>query len=75
MSTGEEIGALAVFVILASLTVALPVIVFLILGDRAEAGLTSLKDWMAQNNAVIMAVLFVVFGAMLIGDGITILSA
>jgi hypothetical protein len=75
LSTGEEIGALAVFVILASLTVALPVIVFLILGDRADAGLTSLKDWMAQNNAVIMAVLFVVFGAMLIGDGITILSA
>lgn len=74
LSTGEEIVALAVYVILASLTVALPVIVYLILGERAEAGLTSLKDWMAENNATITAVILLVFGAKLIGDGITILS-
>jgi hypothetical protein len=74
LSTGEEVAALAVFTILASLTVALPVLVYLILGDRAEDGLISLKDWLSVNNAVIMAVLFLVFAAKLIGDGITILS-
>jgi threonine/homoserine/homoserine lactone efflux protein len=74
LSTGEEVAALAVFTILASLTVALPVLVYLILGDRAEDGLISLKDWLSVNNAVIMAVLLLVFAAKLIGDGITILS-
>ena len=60
---------------LASLTVVIPVVAYLILGERAEAGLTSLKDWMAHNNAAIMAVIFLIFGAKLIGDAITILSA
>jgi hypothetical protein len=74
LSTGEEIGALAIYVGLASLTVVIPVVAYLILGERAEAGLTSLKDWMGHNNAAIMAVIFLIFGAKLIGDGITILS-
>ena len=34
-----------------------------------------MKDWMAANNAAIMAVLLLVIGAKLIGDGISGLSA
>jgi hypothetical protein len=37
--------------------------------------LARLKDWMTQHNAVIMAVLCLIIGAKLIGDGISGLAA
>jgi len=33
------------------------------------------RDWAAQHNVVVMAVLFFVFGLKLIGDGISILAS
>jgi hypothetical protein len=44
------------------------------MGERAQDGLNSLKEWLIANNNTVMAVLFVVFGAKLLGDGISILS-
>jgi len=75
LTTGEQIGALAVFVAIASTTVAAPVLVYLVLGERVQSGLNSLKGWLIANNNTVMAVLFVVFGAKLLGDGISILSS
>jgi len=65
---------LIVFVIIASLTVAIPVLVFQIAGEKAEGMLNGWKTWLAGNNAVVMAVLFLIFGFMLVGKGITGLS-
>ena len=53
---------------------ALPVAVYVALGPRADKPLARLKDWMGAHNAVIMAVLCLVIGAKLIGDGISGLS-
>ena len=66
----EEAIALAVFTVVASLGVAIPVVMFFALGDRSGPLLARLKDWMAQNNAVIMTVLLLVIGVKLIGDAI-----
>ena len=44
---------------------------YFVLGDRATRLLDDLKTWMAANNAAIMAVLCLVIGAKLIGDGIS----
>ncbi len=74
LTTGEEIGAFAVFVAIGSVTVAAPVLVYLIMGERAQGGLNSLKEWLVANNNTVMAVLLVVLGAKLLGDAITILS-
>ena len=74
LTTGEEIGAFAVFVTIASTTVAAPVLVYLIMGDRVQGGLNSLKEWLLANNNTVMAVLLVVLGAKLLGDAISILS-
>jgi hypothetical protein len=41
------------------------------MGARAERVLDELKRWMAGHNAAIMAVLCLVIGAKLIGDGIS----
>lgn len=71
--TSEQLGALAVFVVVASLGVAAPVVIYLAMGSRAATLLDALKAWMIQSNAVIMAVLLLVLGAKMIGDGITAL--
>ena len=41
------------------------------MGERSREPLDDLKDWLGQNNAVIMAVLLIVIGSKLIGDGIS----
>jgi hypothetical protein len=45
-----------------------PVLVFA-LGERSRAPLDGLRSWMAANNSLIMAVLTLVIGATLFGDG------
>ena len=74
LSTGEEIGTLAVFIFIASLTVAVPVVMNLVLGSRAEGTLTTMKDWLVANNNTVMTVLLVVLGAKVLGDGIAIVA-
>jgi threonine/homoserine/homoserine lactone efflux protein len=71
VETGEQAIALAVFVLVGTLGPGLPVAIYFALGERAQAILGDLKTWMAGNNTAIMAVLCVVIGAKLIGDGIS----
>jgi Sap, sulfolipid-1-addressing protein len=75
LPTGQQIASLAVFVIIGSLGLLVPLGVFLFMGDRAKTVLGGWKDWAAQNNAAVMAVLFFVFGLKLLGDGIGILTS
>ena len=49
----------------------IPVAIYFVLGDRATRLLDDLKTRMAANNAAIMAVLCLVIGVKLIGDGIS----
>ena len=66
----QQAIAYGVFVVIASVGVAAPVVIYFTMGDRAEALLDGLKAWMAHNNAVIMMVLCLAIGAKLIGQGI-----
>jgi len=67
---GEPWLALLVFVVLASITVVLPVIYYLVAGASAERTLNTMKVWLAANNATVMFVILLIFGVKLIGDGI-----
>jgi hypothetical protein len=71
---GQQAGAYAVFAVIGTVGVAAPVVIYFALGDRSGPILERLKQWMAAHNAVIMAVLCLVIGAKLIGDGIAGLS-
>src|SRR4051812_38228566 len=71
VSTGDEIVAWIVFVLVASIGVAAPVVIAMAMGDRAGPILDGLKTWMARNNGVIMAVLLLVIGVKMIGDAIS----
>jgi threonine/homoserine/homoserine lactone efflux protein len=71
--TDAQVVAAVVFALVASVGVVTPLVIYLAMGDRAAAVLDGLKTWMIQNNAVIMAVLLLVIGAKMIGDGISAL--
>jgi hypothetical protein len=62
--------ALAVFVLIGSVTVLIPVVYYVAAGDSATKTLTGWKAWLSVNNATVMAVLFLVFGFKLLGDGL-----
>lgn len=72
LTGGEEATVMVIFVLIASLTIILPVAAYLILGERADAGLTSMKDWLTANNHTVMTILFVVLGAKVLGDGLAV---
>jgi threonine/homoserine/homoserine lactone efflux protein len=67
--------ALAVFVAVATLGAIAPLAIYLSLGDRGAAMLQGPKDWMVRNSDVVVAVLMLIFGAVLIGNGVSGLSA
>ncbi len=72
--TGGEIAvSVVIFTVLASLTIATPVIGYLIAGKRLQPTLDTTKDWLIQNNSTVMSVLLLVFGVILIGDAVQIL--
>ena len=70
-STGSQAAALAVFVAIGTLGPGAPVAIYFAMGERSKRLLDELKAWMSHNNAAIMAVICLLIGAKLIGDGIS----
>jgi hypothetical protein len=70
LSTSDAIVATAVFVVVASVTIAGPVLYAAFGGARAQTSLESAKAWLGEHNAAVMAVLFLVFGVDLIAKGL-----
>lgn len=73
LSTSETVSAVAVFTLIAALTVAVPVVAYLVAGARLDPTLDRTKAWLIENNTAVMAVLLLVFGVNLLGDGLQIL--
>ncbi len=73
LTASEEAVVAAVYVLLASVTLIVPVVAYLIARNRVAPVLDSLKNWLTVNNATVMVVLFTVLGAKVLGDGISIL--
>jgi hypothetical protein len=70
LSRSEQVVAYAIFAIISTVGVMIPLIIYFSAGDRAGPILDKVKHWMGRNNAVITAVLMLVIGAKLIGDGL-----
>ncbi len=75
VSTLDQAVALAVFTVIATLGVGAPVAIFFLMGSRATKILGDLHEWMARENATIMAVICLIIGAKLIGDAIAGLTS
>ena len=70
LSDGDTAIAIAVFVIVGSLTVAGPVLFYVFAPSKAGAPLESIKQFMTEHNAVIMMTVLLVLGAKVLGRGI-----
>lgn len=70
LGVGSAAVAIIVFTVIAGCTVLVPVIGYLFARNAMATPLQSLRDWLLDNNATIMAVLLLLIGAVVIGKGI-----
>lgn len=67
---GQVAIVVLIFTLIATSTVAVPVVGYLVAADRLRAPLATLKTWLQANNTAVMSVLVLVIGVVLIGKGI-----
>lgn len=67
---GEQVVALAVFVVVASAGVIAPVVAARIGGEDARGALDRLTGWAAANSAAVLTLVLVLLAAMMIGNGL-----
>jgi len=70
LSVGQSVGVVAVYTVVACLGVATPIVAMLVLGDRSDGVLSEWQAWLDRNNSAMMAVLYLIFGIILVGKGI-----
>jgi threonine/homoserine/homoserine lactone efflux protein len=70
LSTGGSVASILVFTAIAASTVALPVVLFTVRGDRMLVPLGAVKDWLQRNNTAVMAVVITVIGLLLLSKGV-----
>ncbi len=69
LSDSETILLVVIFVLIASATIGGAVLAYLVGGQRAKTMLDGWKVWLGHNNAAVMAVLLLVIGVVLAGEG------
>jgi hypothetical protein len=74
VSTGVAIAVVVIYIVIASVTVAGPVGLVLLMPERAERVLGTWRTGLAEHGTAIGVTLFLVFGALLVGKGIAGLS-
>ncbi|ALE06881.1 hypothetical protein AL755_17800 [Arthrobacter sp. ERGS1:01] len=70
LNHSQEVWAAAAFLLIASLTVLLPVTGYLVAPRRADVPLQAVMAWLRVNHSIMTGLLLVVFGFVLIGNGI-----
>jgi threonine/homoserine/homoserine lactone efflux protein len=71
LSTANQVVALLVVVVIGSLTIIAPLVVYFAGGEKSTELLGGWKSWLSENNAATMAVLLLVLGVALVGQGIS----
>lgn len=69
LSTTETIVSVAAFTAIAAITVAFPVLLSVVVGERMLVPLGRVRDWLDANNAAVMAVVITVIGVLLAFKG------
>ncbi len=70
LTTAEDAAAIAIYVVLASVSIVAPLAVYGVMGARAEQVLGGWKEWLTEHNDAVMAVLFLAIGALVLGKGL-----
>jgi cytochrome c biogenesis protein CcdA len=70
LTVGQAVVAVVAYTAIGTVGVAVPVVTAVALGDRARPTLDGWRDWLARHQAAVMAVLFLVLGVVLVGQGV-----
>lgn len=73
LDSAQKAIAIVVFVALGSVTVAGAVLFYLVDAKRAAGPLGAIKQFMSDNNAVIMMIVLLLLGAKVLGDGLAVI--
>jgi threonine/homoserine/homoserine lactone efflux protein len=71
LDTGSTALAIALFTGVAAISVAVPVLLYAVLGERMLGPLTRVRDWLERNNAVVMSIVITVIGVMVLVEGLS----
>lgn len=71
LDAADTAAAIAVFTVVAALSVAVPVLLYAALGERMLGPLTRIRDWLERNNAVVMSIVILVIGVMVLVEGVS----
>lgn len=71
LPTGQTIVALLVLILTVIWAQLLPIIVYVIMGKRAEAMLESMNTWLARNQRMVNVVVLGLFGLILLWEGLS----
>lgn len=69
-SGGQTAVVIGLFTVIATSTVAVPVVAHLVASDRMREPFEKLRQWLVENNVAIMVVVLMVIGVVLIGNSI-----
>lgn len=69
----QSFVALGVFVMIGSLGLAIPILIYFLGGAKAADTLEEMRQWLAVHNPAIMTVLFVIIGMKLASSGLQVL--
>jgi len=70
LESRQSTVAMVIFILIASISVATPVLYYLVAGEAAAKTLEGWKAWLQANNTTVMFILFLILGAKLIGGGL-----
>ncbi len=70
LATSDTLIVLGVFIVIASASVAVPVLAFMAAPARMQQPLDELRQWLTLNNATVMSVLLLVLGVAILGKGL-----
>jgi threonine/homoserine/homoserine lactone efflux protein len=69
-SGGQAAVVILLFTVIATSTVAVPVVAHLVAAARIREPFEGLREWLVENNVVIMVVVLLVIGVVMIGNSI-----
>ena len=70
LGTSSAAAATLVFTVIAASTVAIPVLSYVVLGDRVLGPLGKARTWLQKHNAAVMAVVITAIGLVLVTKGL-----
>jgi threonine/homoserine/homoserine lactone efflux protein len=70
LSVGEASVVIVVFTVIATSTVAGPVVAHLVAPARMRGPLQRLREWLVENHVTIMVLLLLMIGVVMIGNSI-----